>query len=202
MTTCRECGQPIAERADSDGATQSLLRVSNVAEAGYLADRLREGGYASRVAPLESFDAITGAWSMGYAVLVEPETASEAAEFLHASLAETNDASSASHSGSFQESVQRTTNLWSFMGVLVAAVVGGLLIARPADPPQPQAEQKRLPLSALGRRLDRIGAPLIAVAADGSTHRLSIDRQQQRWVLDTDANADGRFEKRDVFSAP
>jgi hypothetical protein len=54
----------------------------------------------------------------------------------------------------------------------------------------------------LSSAMAAIDRPFVTSPARGQpAHRLTYDRQRQKWLLETDRDADGRYDSRQIFQA-
>lgn len=198
-SSCPRCG----ELFDSDNSVDwsDVVRVANLAEAGFIADELIGLGVDARIRQLDEFSAARDRWSSQYLIQVPRELAPTAADHVRQYLTEEPpshptvlDAFRAAAHGSPGEQVS-----WRpVVVVLIAGVVGFTVGQRFPEQKPPQ----RTSPNALSNAVGSIGQPLISPpAANQPRFRLSFDRRQQQWTLDTDRDNDGVYESTRRFNA-
>jgi len=196
--TCPHCGTPL-ER-DQPARWINVARVANLAEAGFLVDELAGEGIEARIYQSEDFSALTDRWQVSYLIQSPPSAAPSAAAHIRRHLAEMETYTDPATGGE-GESARPAVDpmLWRPVAIVIlagmASFVLGQRFAADRDPPKP-------PRNSLSSAISAIGRPLMTEPIAGQPrHRLYYHWRDQAWYLDTDANADGRFEARQRFHA-
>lgn len=195
---CPHCGAPL----DRDAATRwiNVARVANLAEAGFLVDELSGEGIDARIYQSDDFSALTDRWQVSYLIQSPPNSAHSAAAHIRRHLAEIESYSDPTTDGPWQDNQPAADPLlWRPMALVIlagmASFVLGQRFAADREPPKP-------PRDSLSSAVTEIGRPLVTEPAAGlPRHRLYYHWREQAWYLDSDADADGRFESRQRFHA-
>lgn len=198
-SSCPKCG----EVYESDRLVEwsDVVRVANLAEAGFIADELVGMGIDARIRQIDEFSAARDRWSSQYLIQVPIDLAHAAADHVrqyldeelpsHPSMLESFRA--AAHGG------QPELVAWRPVVVVLIAGVVGFTVGQRF--PEQKAPPRTSP-NALSDAVGSIGQPLLsAPAANRPRFRLSFDRRQQQWTLDTDRDNDGVFESTRRFNA-
>lgn len=195
---CPNCG----EKLDSGNFVDwsDVVRVANLAEAGFIADELTGLGIEARIYQLEEFTAANDRWSSQYLIRVPNELALSAADHVRQYLNE-----EAPGRRTILDTFRLATEgaaehpTWTPLVVVIVAGVVGFAFGQRF--PEQKAPRSPTP-NALSTALSEIGRPLFSVpAANQPRCRLSFDRRQQQWTLDTDRDHDGVFESTQRFTA-
>jgi hypothetical protein len=195
---CPHCGAPI-ER-DQPARWINVARVANLAEAGFLVDELEGDGIDARIYQSEDFSALTDRWQVSYLIQSPPSAAPSAAARIRAHLAEIESYSDPAGGDEWsQHAPPVDPQMWRPMALVILASVASFAIGQrfsvDRDPPKP-------PRNSLAGAISAIGRPLATEPAPGlARHRLYYHWRDQAWYLDTDADADGRFEASQRFHA-
>ncbi len=199
--TCPHCGHELVELPDR-GLTD-VARVVNLAEAGFLAEILAGDGIDAQIHAVESFSGTAGSWSVAYLVRVPSELAERAAERIRRYVAEGEAARDEPADWSPFEAATRTgeTFRWPSVAMMMLAGVVGFILGQQFASldarPRPQ------PGNGFPAAVGEIGRPLLTEPAAGQPrHRLSYERAQRVWHLDTDRDGDGEYDQRRAFPAP
>ena len=189
---CPRCGAPL-KLVDQDGWV-NVARLTSLAEAGFLTDELVGDGLEARVYAAESFSALSDAWTPSYFLQVPAESAHAAADTIRRHLAEDQFLEPDADEYEPDPVHWRPVAL-----VLVAGAMCFILGQQFAR----QAEQRRpLPPNSLPATVGAIGRPMFTEPAPGQPrYRLTYQRRDETWYLDTDADGDGRYEGRREFHA-
>lgn len=196
--SCPHCG----EKFDSGNFVDwsDVVRVANLAEAGFIADELIGLGIEARIYQVEEFTAANDRWNSQYLIRVPNELALSAADHVRQYLSEevpgrrTILDTFRLASGSAPEHVP-----WTPLVVVIIAGVVGFAFGQRF--PEQKASRSPAP-NALSTAVGEIGRPLYSVpAANQPRCRLSYDRRQQQWTLATDRDHDGVFESTQRFTA-
>jgi hypothetical protein len=177
--------------------------VTNLAEAGFLANDLTSCGIESRIFASENFSAVASLWSVVYLIQVSSHTATAARAQICEHLtghgvALPNDQDQGV-TGDEERSVSAV--FWKPIALMVLAgmasfVVGqhlGVERAQPGKPP---------PRSSLPAVIGSIGRPFATERIAGNPRqRLWFNNRQQSWYLETDFDGDGEFKRWDRFYA-
>ncbi|QDU55137.1 hypothetical protein [Aeoliella mucimassa] len=195
---CPTC-QPAAE----DAPWSDVARVPNLAEAGYLVSFLEYHEIEARLVHAESFSATSGSWASDYVLQVPSEYRQQAAEIVRTEAAalqdeqpEYNDFGEPITEEPLQLVIWRPVALMALAGLAILWLGHRIAEQRARDTPQ-------RPDEALAEAIAAIGRPLVATSPGGQVqHRLSYDAATQTWLLESDTNRDGRFDRRQVFAQP
>jgi hypothetical protein len=178
----------------------NVARVTNLAEAGFLADELAGEGIIARIYQTEDFSALTDRWMSSYLIQSPPGEASAAAARIRRHLAEIESYQEPSASGTWgDERPALEPTLWRPVAVVVLAGMASFALGQrfAAD-----RELARPPRNSLSGAITAIGRPLVTEPAPGlARHRLYYHWRDEAWYLDTDADSDGRYESRRQFHA-
>lgn len=193
---CPECGTRLA--GEEEGRWVNVARVTNLAEAGFLADELAGEEIEVRIFQSEEFSALSDRWSVHFLIQAPPRDAAAAAAQIRGYLAEMESRYDASGElaadedwPAFDPAFWRPVALMVLAGVASFAL--GQKLAERRDPP-------RAPRNSLARAVSSIGRPLVTEPAAGlPRHRLYYHRWNKAWYLDTDTDGDGRFESHQRF---
>ena len=203
--TCPFCGTAVAaprkDRRAAEDRWTNVARVSNLAEAGFLADDLVAGDIEARIFQTEEFNAIRGSWSTMYLIQAPADQAHNAASRIRRHLTDDEPFAerATEHFAASDYNERLDAAMWRPLAlVMVAGVASFVLGQRFAAPDGP----RRVPRDSLSAAVDAIGRPLMTEPAPGEPrYRLSYDWRGEAWYLDADADGDGRFEARRRFQA-
>jgi hypothetical protein len=177
-----------------------VARVTNLAEAGFLADELAGDGIDARIYQSEDFSALTDRWMVSYLLQAPPDVAPAAAARIRRHLAEIESYQEPDGDRPWDDDRPGIDQaLWRPVAMVIlagmASFVLGQKLAADRDPPQP-------PRNSLSRAVSAIGRPLVTEPTPGlARHRLYYHGREQVWYLDTDADGDGRYESQRRFQA-
>jgi hypothetical protein len=197
--SCTSCGR-VASCTDVTQWTD-VARVANLAEAGFICDELVGLGIKARVHHLEDFDAASHRQSSQYLIRVPENLAFEAAKHVRQYLSEEIDGQPTllDRFRFIAGATDGEPMSWRPIILIVLAGVASFALGQRFS--QDRADQ-RPPPNALPSTIGEIGRPFITEpAANQPRYRLSYDRQQQAWTLDTDRDNDGQFESAEHFRA-
>jgi hypothetical protein len=192
---CPNCGSPLVR--DEVKRWINVARVTNLAEAGYLVDELLGDGVDARIYQSEDFSAATDRWQVSYLIQSPPQDAPSAAQYIRRHLAEME---------SYPE--PNASDPWSdyrpaldpFMWRPVALVVLAGMASFVLGQRMMGDRDSKPPRNSLSGAVSAIGRPLVTEPAPGEPrHRLYYHRRDRAWYLDTDADADGRYESQQRF---
>lgn len=216
MTICPECQRtfdpavlttsPIrCPFCDTDLAEnwQAVARVTNLAEAGFLANDLTSCGIESRIFASESFSAVAGRWSVAYLIQVSSHDAAAARGQICQHLTGHGRALSDDRDRVLTDGEDQPISpvFWRPVALMVLAGMASFVVgqqlggerARPDRPPRG---------SSLPAVVGSVGGTLSTELVAGSPHqRLWFNNRQRSWYLETDSDGDGEFERRDRFHA-
>jgi hypothetical protein len=195
---CRYCGANIA--ADADPRWINVARLTNLAEAGFLADELCGEGIEVRIYQANDFNALTDRWTANYLIQATPQEASAASARIRSHLVDME--ARGETSGDSPRDQEQPAPDFAFLRPVAIVVLAGMAsfmlgqkMAADRDPPRP-------PRDSLPRAISDIGRPLVTEPSAGlPRHRLSYQPRQKTWFLETDADGDGRYESRQQFPA-
>jgi hypothetical protein len=197
--TCPHCGTEVARNADNSWI--DVARVTNLAEAGFLSDELIGMDIDAQIYQLEEFSALTDRWSTVYLIRVPSHLGHAAAaqirQHLAEEVAETDSGAMGFRFSADAESMDPL--LWRPVALVVLAGVASFLLGQRFSE---QHVDRRPTRGNLSTALGAIGRPLTTEPVPGQPcHRLSFDRRNEIWYLDTDRDSDGLFESRQRFQA-
>lgn len=192
---CPECRSEV--RVPEPAQWVSVVRTSNLAEAGYLANELESGGFDSQIRQHDSFSAIDGSWTTRFLIQVPAENAQPAADHLRFHLAENELAAPVPSAEDFAvDAAGRGVVVWRPLALMIVAGAAVLLIGhkirelrgRPHEPPS---------RARLLQVLERIDRPFVSVdpGQAGNRFRLLFNRPGQVWRLQEDMDGDGRYDR-------
>lgn len=210
---CSQCGQITRDSASATEGPisgRAVARVANLAEAGYLVSLLEAEGIEATVHPVESFNAVSGVWTLAHQLSVAEDRALDAARVLRAEAdarldaAEPAETRQAAYGDSYGVggSDEPANLIRPLTLLLVAAAVAWGLLGRHGAGKNGRAVGDTEPAAALGPALRALGLPLYA--ADGPNrplHRFRFDAEAACWELASDADRDGDFETLRRFQA-
>lgn len=195
--TCPRCGATLQQEQKSGWV--NVARLTNLAEAGFLADELVSDGLEARIYSSESFSALTDNWTLSYMIQVPTASAHEAAARIRRWLAD-EQASEQELAGQFGNDDAADPVHWR--PVAVVLVAGAMCFVLGHQLAQRTAERRPVARDSLAATIDAIGEPLLTEPIPGvPRHRLSYQRGDQTWLLDTDTDGDGRFDTRRRFQS-
>lgn len=214
MTACPRCGSPQDAPAsrDENAPRRDLARVASIAEAGYLVSLLESAGLAATTRPVESFNAVTGAWSATHTVSVAEADVPIAAGLLRAeSRGQNLEVVLGSADSSRGEGEPSSVNPWRMLAVLAVVAATGTLLAWNAFGDKQRA---RLPFQVIDADVpDPEPESLLAVVLRqqpgpyysdggpaGGRRRLAFSELTQAWTLSIDEDRDGRYETHRRFA--
>jgi hypothetical protein len=178
-----------------------VARVSNVAEAGFLADELSGIGIESRVHQLDEFSAASDNWTSKYLIRVPDQFAREAAGHIEQYLFEEEDGRrpildvlrKPFHTGANDSISWRPVILVVIAGIASFAL--GQQFSERVPPRRPPADSLSNAISTIDKRFTT------EPVANQPQHRLSFDQRQQQWTLETDRDNDGVYDDARNFPA-
>jgi hypothetical protein len=172
--------------------------VSNLAEAGFLADELVGHGIEARIHHLDEFRATGDHWTSLYLIRVPAGAEHDAACHIRQHLAEgQRDADDAV--AALPKSIAAVEAMWRPMVLVVLAGVASFVLGQRFSEQnvKPRPMRNALPLA-----VDKIGRPLSTDPEPGKPRfRLSFDRRRELWYLDADHNGDGKYDDRTQYHA-
>jgi hypothetical protein len=197
---CCHCGARL--RPEEDQSWINVARLTNLAEAGFLADELTGLGYESQVHQQQEFSALTDRWTSQYLIRVHKDVAREAASHIRQYMADADPVAErsqyrfATHDESFDPT------LWRPVALVILAGVSSFVLGQRFSDQNGAKVDRRPSRDSLSSAIETIDRPFVTAPARGQpAHRLSFDRQRQRWILDTDRDSDGHFDSRQAFQA-
>jgi hypothetical protein len=196
--SCPACGR-VAESVDSLD-WMNVARVANLAEAGFICDELTGLGIEARTHQLEDFDAASHRSTSQYLIRVRADLAQDAAKHVRQYLNEdAQDRPTLLDAFRFYGTGSGEPVSWRPIAFVVLAGVASFALGqRFSDGRADRRPQQNSLLSTMGE----IERPFVtAPTANQPRYRLSFDRRQQAWTLQTDRDNDGQFEASEHFRA-
>jgi hypothetical protein len=190
-------------RQDSERPWIDVARVNNLAEAGFLTDELVGLGIDARIYQLEEFSAISDRWASLYLIRVPSGLAGEAAAQLRQYLAD-DPADREAEAASLRYPHEQPMDplFWRPVALVILAGVSSFVLGQRFSDQNEIKPERRASRNSLLSAVDAAGRPFVSEPAPGQPrHRLSYDRRQETWFLDTDRDHDGRFDSRKAFHA-
>lgn len=174
---------------------RDAVRVANLAEAGYLVSLLQAEGLEAIVCEDRQFDAASGFWRVDYVLRAPADQLHKVAHALRDE-AEAINREPDRLADEQQDPLQRV--LWPPAALLTLAGVVSFLAGQHLG-----ADSRPTAPGMLGDTVAGIGQPFYTEPTpDGVRRRLQFDSRQREWLLDTDTDGDGRFDRRSRFAAP
>jgi hypothetical protein len=194
---CPKCGETLANTQSKPW--MDVARVTNLAEAGFLADELNGLGIEARIKQADEFNALHDRWNSRYLIQVPVDSAAEAAAQLQQYVSEERHRESDDGPSEYVTGRTFDPQFWRPVALVVLTGIASFLLGQKLTGPN---EARRPSRNSLPSTVDAIGRPFVTEAAPGNPRfRLSFDSRQQTWLLDTDRNNDGQFESRRQFYA-
>jgi hypothetical protein len=166
-----------------------------------LSDELIGIGIDARVHQLDEFSAASDRWSSKYLVRVPAEAAGEAADHVRQYLFDDDDGRKSALDAFRFALVGRPgqPSSWRPAVLVVLAGVASFALVERFSVPNAQRRPRQ---DSLASAMDAIGQSFTTEpAANQPRYRLSFDRRQHFWTLETDRDNDGVFETSQRFSA-
>lgn len=178
-----------------------MARVSNLAEAGFLADDLSSGEIDARVYQSDEFNATGGAWATAYLIQVPDEQAGDAAARIRRHLQDDENYLDRI-AGPMPTSAELPFDpiTWRPLAIVVLASMASFVLGQRFATLE---GQRRVPQrESLSAAVDAIGRPLLTEPLPGQPrYRLFYDWRREAWQLDADRDGDGRYDHRRQFQA-
>ncbi|MBN1851757.1 MAG: hypothetical protein JW829_03505 [Pirellulales bacterium] len=184
----------------------TVARSTNMAEMGYLAHQLECRGYEVRIEQHDSFSALDGSWTSLYLLQVPAGDAEPSAHAIQEqlSLDETDSDVDSLLAGELAPEVPDdglgTPAFWRPVALIVFAGVALLFVGhRMRELRGPDANPPHSP--SLLRALEKIDQPFVSQPSPSNSkrYRITFDRHQHRWYLDTDIDGDGVYDQHHTF---
>ena len=198
----RYCPRCAAEQLSEsrDGGWVSVARVANLAEAGYLVNRLADDEVAAQLVESESFSVLSGTWSNSYTIQVDAESADAARKLLQTEaelLAHEEPEFDADGEPLQAEPVHLV--IWRPVALMAVAGFATLWLGQRAADPRPRAVPNRN-AAALGLAIEAVGKPFVVTGDEGQLqYRLQYRAANRTWCLDSDTDGDGKLDRRQQF---
>ncbi len=207
--TIEPCASEITNGESSEGSVLvargdslwvDLLRVANLAEAGFIADELTGLGIQARVQKLNEFSAASDRWSDHYLIRVPENSASAAAELVRTHLLQ-----DAPNSRTLLATLRNTLAdenghaAWKpIVSIVLVSVTSFMLGHELTEAPA----TRRAPQNALAAALSETNQAFVSKSGPNQAqYRLSFDQPHRVWTLSTDRDHDGVFESSREFTA-
>lgn len=197
---CTQCGARL--RPQDDRAWIDVARLTNLAEAGFLADELIGLGYDAQVHQQQEFSALTDRWTSQYLIRVPAAAAREAASHIRQYMADADPVAEGSPYRFTTHDEPIDPMLWRPVALVILAGVSSFVLGQRFSEQNEVKVDRRASRDSLSSAVDAIERPFVTAPARGqAVHRLSFDRQRQKWLLETDRDNDGRYDSRQAFHA-
>jgi hypothetical protein len=199
--TCVQCGSNL--RSQDERAWIDVARVSNLAEAGFLADELIGLDIDAQVHQQQNFSALDDRWTTHYLIRVPAAEAQSAAAQIRQYLAEDSEREVEYRPHRYASQCESLDPiLWRPVALVILAGVSSFVLGQRFSEQNDVKADRRGSRNSLSTVLESIDRPFVTAPARGKpAHRLSFDRHRQKWLLETDRDADGRFDSRQAFHA-
>lgn len=189
---------------DGERPWTDVARLTNLAEAGFLADELVGLGIDARIHQLEEFSALSDRWNSLYLIRVPASLARDAAARIRQYLAE-DTAERQAEPASFcftTHDQPMDPLLWRPVAIVILAGVASFVMGQRFSEQKDENVERRPPRNSLSSAVESIGRPLLTEPAAGRPrHQLSFDRRRDAWILDADRDGDGIYDSRQAFHA-
>jgi hypothetical protein len=196
---CSQCGTSL--RSQEDRGCIDVARLTNLAEAGFLADELIGLGFDAQIHQQQEFSALTDRWSAHYLIRVPADYAHEAAAHIRQYMAEADrdDRSTYQYTATVDS---MDPLLWRPVALVILAGVSSFVLGQRFSEQNEVQIDRRPSRDSLSSAIESIDRPFVTAPGRGQAgHRLSFDGKRQKWVLETDRDGDGRFDSRRAFHA-
>jgi hypothetical protein len=199
--TCGRCSSKL--RPQEDRTWIDVARVTNLAEAGFLADELVGSGIDAQVHQQQEFSLLTDGWTSQYLIRVPSDQARDAAAHIREYLADDAEREADRPYYQFTAHAQSMDPmLWRPVALVILAGVSSFVLGQRFSDQNEVKVDRRPQRDSLSSAMSAIDRPFVTTPARGQpAHRLSFDRQRQRWLLETDRDNDGRYDSRQAFQA-
>ena len=195
--TCPNCGSEMKEEVATPWT--AVARVSNLAEAGFLADELVGQGIDARIHQLDDFNALHDRWTSVYLLQVPPAEAERAATEIQRYR---DDDIRRHQPDAPPEPATFSSQLMDplFWRPLALVMLTGIASFTLGQRLSGQRVDHRAAPDSLAAAVNQIRRPFVTEPVAGKPrYRLSSDSRQQAWSLDTDRDNDGQFDSRQQF---
>lgn len=202
LGTCPACGAEVTGYGDQEWC--AVARVTNLAEAGFLADELAGIGIDAKVHQSDEFSAVADRWRAAYVICVPAKASGDAAarirEHMHDSAGRYQESPLESNSAgatSFLES-----GGWRPVALVLLAGVTSFVMGQRFSEMRDRQHDDRQTQTALNAAMAQIDQPFVTDRGMGEpVHRIYYDSRNKIWFLDTDREGDGRYDARTAFRA-
>lgn len=198
---CPECRSEV--RVPEASPWVSVVRTTNLAEAGYLANELEAGGFESQIRQHDSFSAIDGSWTTQFLIQVPADQAEHSADHLRIHLAETDRAAPIPPVEEYAaDAADRGVVVWRPLALMIVAGAAVLFIGHRMREIRRQHEPPSR--ARLLQVLERIDRPFVSVDAEhgAGRYRLLFSHHGQTWRLQEDMDGDGHYDREWHFPDP
>lgn len=198
---CPDCrGRAAASGPQHRDDWRSAAKVVNLAEAGYLASRLEGEGIAARLVQSDSFSAVDGTWSSYYVLQVPSDALPASTELIRLESEQLR--GEEPDFDQFGEPIEHEPVhlvFWRPVALMAVAGLATLWLGQHVPDPRPRVAPHRS-AAAMAAAVEALGEPMVVVDATGrTTHRLRYRSDSRSWLLESDTNHDGRFDRRQRF---
>ena len=196
---CPECRSEV--RVTAGPAWVSVVRTSNLAEAGYLADELENGGFRTQIKQHDSFSALDGSWTGFFLIQVPAEEAQQSADQLRSYLAEPELTSPLSVAQDY-DATDRGPIVLRPLAMMLVAGVAILFIGQKMRELRARHDPQTRPR--LLTVLEKIDRPFVSVNPRHAPNRfrLLFSRPAEAWQLQEDVDGDGHYDRHWQFQEP
>ena len=199
---CPSCGTAI--ESNEERPWTNVARLANLAEAGFLTDELIGLGIDAQVHQINDFSALTDRWVSQYMIRVPSEDAERAADRIRQHIADEADQEEASPARLRWMSADQSLEplLWRPIALVILAGVSSFVLGQKFSELQGVKADRRPPRNSLATAMESIDRPFVTEPAGGEPrHRIQYDRRRSAWLLETDGDGDGRYDRRQAFRA-
>lgn len=179
---------------------RSAAKVVNLAEAGYLVSRLEGEDIPARLVQSDSFSAVDGSWSSYYLLQVPSEALDASTELIRSESEQLR--GEEPDFDRFGEPIEHEPVhlvFWRPVALMAVAGLATLWLGQHVPDPRPRVAPNRN-AAAMGAAIEALGQPLVVVGEGGRTkHRLRYRSESRAWLLESDTDNDGRFDRQQRF---
>jgi len=195
--TCPNCGDALTDEAPNSWT--AVARISNLAEAGFLADELMGRGIEARVHQVDDFNALYDRWTSAYLIQVPTADVERAAiqiqQYRDDDLRRM-EADAPAEPATFSNHLMDPL-FWRPLALVMLTGIAGFTLGQRLSGDR---ADRRPRSDSLASAANQVGRPFVTEPVAGKArYRLSFDSRQQAWSLDTDRDNDGHYDSRQQF---